>query len=201
MRPPHGRAGDTTPLRARYPGRIHCDGLADEGAACIKRAFVTSQLFSSDLGGLSGADAKCQSLADAAGLGGSYVAWLSDTTTSASQRLSHLAGPYVLVDDATVIADDWAELTSGNIQHAIDVTELGTAPPAGTNECLVDWNMAVVWTCTSNAGETECESACGDWTGQPGTCSLGWVASSEFWSAGCNGDLCTGTAALYCFEQ
>ena len=38
------------------------------------------------MGGVAGADAKCQSLADNANLGGTYKAWISGTTDGPSKR-------------------------------------------------------------------------------------------------------------------
>ena len=46
----------------------------------VKRVFVTSANYTGDLGGLVGADSKCQALADSAGLDGNYKAWLSTNT-------------------------------------------------------------------------------------------------------------------------
>jgi len=51
------------------------------------RVFVTSSSWNGNLGGLSGAGAKCQQAADAAGLGGTWVAWLSDSTYDAKDRI------------------------------------------------------------------------------------------------------------------
>jgi hypothetical protein len=62
------------------------------------RVFVTSTIYMGYLGGLDGADAKCQSVANAAQLGGTFKAWLRDDTTAARDRLNHATGPYVLVD-------------------------------------------------------------------------------------------------------
>jgi hypothetical protein len=56
-----------------------------------KRVFVSGSKWNGNLGGLAGADAKCQQAADAAGLGGTFRAWISDDATSASSRLTHSA--------------------------------------------------------------------------------------------------------------
>lgn len=53
-----------------------------------KTVFVTSQTYTGNLGGLAGADAQCNLLAKAAGLEGSYLAWLSDATESPSTRFN-----------------------------------------------------------------------------------------------------------------
>ena len=48
---------------------------------------MTSSSWNGNLGGLSGADAKCQQAANATGLGGTWVAWLSDSTHNAKDRI------------------------------------------------------------------------------------------------------------------
>ena len=80
-----------------------------------KNVFVTSQSHNGDFGGLTGADAFCQSLALTAGLSGTYKAWLSDTTGSPATRFAQASVPYRLVD-GTTIANDWNDLTDGTIQ-------------------------------------------------------------------------------------
>src|SRR5690242_15690863 len=50
---------------------------ADGGPLQSRRVFVTSKTYQGTLGGLAGADMECQKLADAANLGGTWMAWLS----------------------------------------------------------------------------------------------------------------------------
>jgi hypothetical protein len=49
--------------------------------------FVTQTQYSPVLGGLSGADSKCQQSAEDAGLGGFWKSWISSDTVSAASRL------------------------------------------------------------------------------------------------------------------
>jgi hypothetical protein len=95
------------------------------GGVC--RVFVTNATFSGDLGGLAGADAKCQAAASAANLSGTYRAWLSTTASSpaADATFTKASGPYRRVDGVQVVAD-WADLTDGTLGAAIRVTETGT---------------------------------------------------------------------------
>lgn len=90
-----------------------------------KRVFVTSTWYDGNLGGLTGADNKCQTRADAVGLGGTWKAWLSSQTVSAASRLTHSSDSYQLLD-GTVIAGSWSDLTDGTILHQIDLTETNT---------------------------------------------------------------------------
>lgn len=90
-----------------------------------KLVFASSEVYSGNLGGLSGADTKCQTLAASAeiiGEGRAFRAWLSDNQKDAASRLTHSLTPYILLD-GTPIAANWADLTDGTLAHAIDRNE------------------------------------------------------------------------------
>jgi hypothetical protein len=154
--------------------------------------FVSSQLYDGNLGGPSGADSKCQALAVAAGLAGTYKAWLSDSTASASYRLTHSKGPYVLVD-GTVVAQCWNQLVSGgDLLHAIDKTE----SDAGSD--------AAVWTDTDPSGNLPSVSGdCSAWTDNtiPVDGVTGLAGSTSDWTQQAYYSDCFATAALYCVQQ
>jgi hypothetical protein len=169
------------------------------------RIFVTSALYSGNLGGLAGADAKCQALATGAGLDGTYKAWLSDDTTTASARLAHSTVPYVRVD-GTVIASDWSQLTSGFLTNAIMKTETNTAPPF-TNSACVGGPGPIVWTGTNSdglrSGTPFFIQNCAGWSAN-GTIALVGRASltNSGWTNECSFQQCnTEVAALYCIQQ
>lgn len=65
-------------------------GGGEEGP--FNYAFLSSTKHTGDLGGLTGADTLCNDLATAAGLPGTYVAWLSDSNTDAKDRLGDASG-------------------------------------------------------------------------------------------------------------
>src|SRR5688500_14269271 len=70
----------------------------DSASPAKKRAFATSTTTVAkfpDEGGIALADALCKARADNATLGGTFVAWLSDSTTNAIGRLPDTA--YYLV--------------------------------------------------------------------------------------------------------
>ncbi len=83
-----------------------------------KRVFVTSAQSGGNLGGLAGADGRCQAAADSAGLGGAWVAWLSSPTTHAIDRLT-ANGPWYGTDgtrvfaDKAAVADPFTDLEAG----------------------------------------------------------------------------------------
>lgn len=167
----------------------------------FRRVFITSQLTTGALGGLTGGDALCQSLADAAGLGGVYMAWLSDNLASPSTRFDPSPQPYVLVD-GTVIANDFADLIDGTLLAAINLTESGDPAPATDPVCstTTDW----VHTGTSSNGQASGTSNCNNWTAVtgPGAWGRSTIASGS-WTQNCSGGTtnCGELASLYCFEQ
>jgi len=79
----------------------------------LSRIFVTQAVFDGNLGGLGGANSKCQVAATGAGLGGTWIAWLSMDTpppltpsptpgTDAYVRTVDIS-PWYLVDAETLI--------------------------------------------------------------------------------------------------
>ena len=104
-----------------------------------KTVFVTKASFISDMGGLAGADAKCQAEADDPASivpAGTYLPWLSDGTDSPDTRFTKSSHPYVL-PDGTKIAENYTDLTDGSILHAINVDATG-APVLGAQRFWTD---------------------------------------------------------------
>ena len=175
-----------------------------------KRIFVTSQKFNANLGGLSGADSKCQALADAAALGGIYKAWLSDSNTAAKKRLGHSLVPYTLVD-GTVVADNWTALTGGHLHSPIYLTETGSFASFMNISCSYTGGTttSAVWTHTLPDGSTDPyrSDVCLDWTSATDTAmdaivSLGSpLDSGRGWTSACAAQCSGFTAPLYCLEQ
>lgn len=122
------------------------DSLSD-GEEVLGTAFVTSTTQDGDLGGLAGADAICESLASAAGIGAGYRAWLSTSTVDARDRI--VDGPYVRTDGA-LVAFGTTDLTDGTLFNPISLDE--SALPVSSE----------VWTGTSQAGQATSDT-CLDW--------------------------------------
>src|SRR5207245_9449153 len=101
-----------------------------------RRAFITSSAFTADFGGAGAGDTACQNLANAAGLGGTWMAWVSDSNSSPSARFSRATVPYRLLD-GTRVAASYAALASGTLEHGIDRDQRGTV-----------WPTREVWTAT-----------------------------------------------------
>ena len=172
-----------------------------------KRVFVSSTTYTAALGGPAGADAKCQTVATAAKLTGTWAAWISDKSTSPSLRFSKI-GPYKLVD-GTLVANDWAQLTSGKLLHAIDLNESGGPPPAGSGTYCPAQPLGA-WSGTTSAGVYSTKDSCLGFTS--GSFSLTSqvqygdpkALDSKWTDGGClnaGATYCAKLAALYCFEQ
>ena len=175
------------------------DGCSDTCAKEKRVVFVSSVLYTGNLGGLAGADAKCQQLANAAGLAGTFKAWLSDSQNSPSSRFLKSKVPYVLPGGAQ-IAKSWNDLTDGVIQHAIDQTEMKAVPPPAM-QCN---SKPTVWTNTREDGTSWNGNVCGNFTNTTADGRLGTsMAINYTWTRHCSGaaGTCAWKAPIYCFEQ
>lgn len=165
--------------------------IAAPAAATPQRVFVSSSTSSGNLGGLAGADATCQELADAQSLGGRWIAWLSDENTDAIDRLAG-NGPFLLIGSGALIAASRSELTSGTLQNSISRNEAGAFTAGAT------------WTGT-NADGTRGSNFCDNWTDGTNS-SFGQTGSADQTDAewtDANQVFCGVDAPvrIYCFEQ
>lgn len=125
--------------------------VTDIEIACadeLRYAFVSSQSYTGNLGGLTGADDKCQALADASSLpeiqNKSWKAWLSTLESSASSRLEHSTFPYITTQNL-LIAKDWDDLIDGELSQAINTDQNG-------NQVGTVYLNYPVWTNTNQIG-------------------------------------------------
>ena len=179
--------------------------------------FLSSQAYDpQSIGGLKGADSKCQSLAQAAKLEGVFKAWLSDSTQSPSTRFTQSPYPgdwdYKLVADEEV-ATDWAALTSGSLQTPINIDENGFRIPSDRTIGYPPVPALLVWTNTNTDGTVPHSSAphlsffdCKDWTsnyhfkegvmvGNAYGAGIDWTNLQSLYF--CD----SGPFRLYCFQQ
>ena len=155
---------------------VGCRGQVD----CERTVFVSSTEVSGNLGGLAGADARCQALADASTdprvKGRAFLAWLSTLAASPATRFVHGTKSYVRVDGAT-IASTWSELVSGGLRSGIGLDEKGQA------------HNGAVWTATTSQNAMPQGLSCLDWTsasfgekggtGNVGGTGGGWSGSRD----------------------
>lgn len=184
---------DAAPVDARPT--IDAAPDADPGDRLI---FVTSQSFVGNLGGFSGADERCRSAAEAAGLRGSFMAWLADSTGSPATRLRQHPGPF-LRTDGIMVAASWTDLTDGTLLAPIDRDENG-AVSEGTFIC----KGGEVWTSTTASGELKAPgSHCQDWSINDATATAGNVqfTDSRWADSGCTSITCQSDLPLYCVQQ
>jgi cysteine-rich repeat protein len=190
-------------------GNEQCDGGNGCNPDCTivagstRTVFVSSQLYTGDMGGLVGADALCQGLATAAGLPGVYMAWLSDGVDNPTTRFNQSAVPYVLVTGEQV-ADNWADLVDGSLDTAIDTTETGGAVPIGNTSCN-GGGFPTVWANVTQTGGTANAGHCVAWDDANGQ-AAGWGLASDttgWWTEWCSGGgaVCVWTSPIYCFQQ
>ena len=164
-----------------------------EAAPSLGRiVFVSSTTFTGAFGGVLVGDETCTRLAAAAGLDGTYRAWLSDATgRSPSVTFARSDVPFVMTSGVRV-ADGWTDLTDGTINNPIVVDEQGNQPDT----------VPVVWTGTDSSGQPA-SSTCLGWaaasdgvSGQVGVfdaIGTGWSASVQA--------ACDQAGRLYCFQQ
>ncbi|HEV7733498.1 MAG TPA: DUF1554 domain-containing protein [Candidatus Binatia bacterium] len=160
------------------------------GAYASNLVFVTSGTFNGNLGGITGGDTICNALAANAVLSGTWVAWLSDASNDARDRLTVGGGPYVGTNGVT-IAQDLTDLTDG---HIVAISSDETNQPVSVDG---------VWTGTNNDG-TWHGTDCIGWTSSMNGGSVrgrtGNKGSSGSWSSFTN-TVCFSSRHLYCFQQ
>jgi hypothetical protein len=158
--------------------------------------FLSSvSTFMPDLGGTAAYDRQCNELATAAGInnaqGDAYIAWISDSHSSARDRLGPARG-FVRMDGEPVADDPDALVQDRQIYNPIIVDERGIVPAGG---CRVLTGM-------DSAGNPSPTMSCNDWTVASNAatvtagCSPCGPVTWYFWE-GSTCDRIMG--ALYCF--
>ncbi len=165
-----------------------------------RKVFVSSIGYQGNLkgtadNGLLGADAKCQTLAMAAGLPGAYKAWLSDGATGPVDRFdTEFTGVYELVD-GTLIAHGWTDLIDETLDHPIDATELNDGMAMDVSP----------WSNTAPSGAPLGVNHCANWTSSAGGIKGSYgssLAMDTTWTDVPMSTIpCNIPVNLYCFED
>ncbi len=188
-----------------------------------KTVFISSQTYVGNLGGVAGADQLCQRLASAAGLSGTYKAWLSDANNrTPATGWKPSSGPFRLRNGVTV-ANNWNEIiTTGRLLNPISLDEYGRplAPPSydpygkiyvwtGTKAALTT-SQSIVWSTPSqlcnNWNVSECMYSTAD---QHSSCfgyygvviSQTQTYTQQYWVDANGVRYCGSPCHLYCFQQ
>lgn len=186
------------------------DGFLQEGEECedsvdpnscmdcklrVRRVFVTSTEFKGNLGGVGGADQKCQDLAMAAGFENyqAFKAWISDGNVSVASRFDTQYKGFYGLFDGTILAVGWDDLVDGSLADPIHLDEFGMEV------------SATVWTNTKTSGSSfGADNHCSVWASSSVMFSgkVGTTTSSGIdWTNQANVQACSATARLYCFED
>lgn len=181
-----GSPGDSTGGATSSEGDDGSD-TGVRGDVVHNYVFVSSLSEAAEaLGGLTGADGLCQSAADAAGLPGAYVAWLSTPTVDARDRVAEAQGWARL--DGRPFALSVAAIVAGDLLYPIRLDEDG-----------VDRFSTGVTTATGSDGTYGGPGNCGGFAGGDGEVRRGssdGLANTH--SQAYNAD-CDEQARLYCF--
>jgi hypothetical protein len=157
------------------------------GAAMEHTIFVSSADLGGDFGGIAIADALCTDLATRAGLGGTWLSILSDSTVDARDRIA--IGGAIRNTMGELVAENQKDLWDGFIAAPVAYTEAG------------DQFLASPYTGT-NADGTASADHCQDWTAMNGANGLlgdaGYAGSS--WVESDVGN-CNQSLPFYCISQ
>jgi hypothetical protein len=169
-----------------------CSLANDSDCAPPNVMFTTSTTYSGNIGGLGGADAKCQERARAAGLSGSFIALLSTSQASAFSRIESAKG--WVRTDGRPFAEGVPEMLQERIFYPPRIDEFG-------KDIVGDDFVA---TGTKYDGTPDSEKTGNDWGPPPVAGS--WLCGGGQAFAGSDGwysfghKECTLTFRLYCFE-
>jgi len=169
-------------------------GNAAGGAITAKRAFVSSgATYTGNLGGISGADAICQGLANGASLGGNWKAFLSTSTTNAIDRSSY-SGRIVNMRGQVLSENGWAGLMF-YIPSRIFWDQTGTPLPSLSNEFVHTGSTAfgTTWSTFNCSNWTSASTALNTVLGLPFSSTYEWISYTE--------TNCSNPRRLYCIED
>jgi hypothetical protein len=181
------------------------DGWTPAGERIV---FVSSTLVTGAMlgNGLEDADQICKDEALSAELPNaeSYKAWLSDSDSSPDTRFLEKRGGPFRRPDKVVIAQDWADLTDGQLSNPINRFADGTiVPNNGVENGLVWTNTLANGKACNQYAEPDVDS-CDNWYSEVDSYT-GWVGDAHAYSDGTWSKthlwMCDHEFRLYCFEQ
>jgi hypothetical protein len=169
-------------LTMRRNGRIELSIDWVDDTVPPNRMFVTSLQFPGNLGGLVGADARCQLLAQTAGIPGTFVAFLATDGVPADVRLGSARG--WVRTDGRPFADTIADVVAGRILYPPLIDENGQLRTESVAVGTAGGANCLNWT---NSSLTEIFE--GGWSS---------LSGASFYTGAAT--LCFAPVSLYCFE-
>lgn len=156
--------------------------------------FVSSALVTGNVNGLAGADKTCQTLADNAGIKGTFVAYLSQSTQAATINAPSRVGS----------ATGWVRVDGKAVMNAITGFQNGLFNPVLLDEKGNDTtNTSIVWTGTNKAGLYQDQCYGGTvapipWIGTSGSATIGISTATSAISISSDTTGCASARHLYC---
>jgi hypothetical protein len=168
------------------------DGVADGD----HRIFVTSTSYTGNLGGISGANAKCAGHASSVGLTKVYKAILSDSTADVVNTLQITGGVYLFTDNTniTLVVAAGSELWDTDTKDLLNTVGVDESYNSIT---------ATPWTGSDSDGTLAISNDhCTNWTT---TATEGQVGSSiittDAWLEGTADVLCSNSHPIFCISE
>lgn len=180
--------------------RLYCFGIDNyfplnpATPVAARWAFVTRNGYAIG-NGVFGADLACQNEASAAGLPGSYLAFIAAAGRSAGSRFDPRGPNWYRVDNIA-LASGPDELVDAGVNWA----------PLAVLKLTADgiYEHVVVWTGAGSPQTvvTGTTTTCADWTSTTATATVGntWDLSANYF-AWATDSSCTGSHALYCLQE
>ena len=196
---PAGPATNTAVRSALFPNSQNTTASCAALTGAKKFAFL-SESTTGNLGGIVGADTLCQKDAVAAGLPGTYKAWLSDGTTANSPAASFTQSrvAYIRPDAAaTEVAANWTGLTSGTLENPINATATGAAG------YYLAWSIVNTNGTPALTGSPAADS-CNGWTSASSSVrgSVAYTGDTNSqWTYIAESATCDNAIPLYCIQQ
>ena len=209
---PTVNAGEVTQLTFQFqvdeglinfgPGTLSIDFDVEEATALT--VFVSDAQVSSNIGGIAVADSICRSEAEAAGLKGTFSAWLSDSGYSPASDWGLAGGSYRFVrPDGVLVASSWENLVDDTVTYpllnSINVKADGTLIPDSDPPAEY-----TVWTGTRADGSAFPGTNCDGWTSTDNSLDTligGAVGTAGDWTEWATYDCGDNAHRFYCFEQ
>ena len=192
---PQGPAGGSTAAvcSALFPLAASPTTACKALVGSVKFVFVTVGItYNGDLGGLAGANAKCQAEAAASGLPGTYKAWLSDFAgNSPSTTFTQSVVPYVNTDaTGSQVATGWNGLVTSGASTIAAIGGVAFTTPNTWDDTLMDGTPFQFASDVSCVGWLNANYPTHAFVGTPGEVGGAFMGAA-----------CTAFESLTCFQQ